>query len=209
MVAAGEVVYLVCRGRSGKVRLRGRVVDLEGEEMRVGFEKDPGISLPHPAGCPTEAGELGKFSFVKVPAEAVSTVLPAGWGTRMGGSAPSFEDALAVWEIVSKTVEKLESSEAEAQVQRASPSQPAQESGQGRGANKRMEAELLEMSKSLFGAESEDSEDSEDAEDVAPPRKSKSGHLAPGVSSLARSSSAKEGKSKSKTPEDLLQQMVV
>ena len=209
MVVAGEVVYLVCRGRSGKVRLRGRVVDLEGEEVIVGFEKDPGISLPHSAGCPTEAGELGKFSFVKVPAEAVSTVLPAGWGTRVGGSAPSFEDALAAWEIVSKTVEKLESSEAEAQVQRASPSQPAQESGQGRGANKRMEAELLEMSKSLFGAESEDTEDSEDAEDVAPTRKSKSGHLAPGANGLARSSSAKEGKSKSKTQEDLLQQMVV
>ena len=52
MVATGDVVYLVCRGRSGKVRLRGRVVDLEGEEVVVGFEKDPGISLPHSAGCP-------------------------------------------------------------------------------------------------------------------------------------------------------------
>ena len=209
MVATGDVVYLVCRGRSGRVRLRGRVVDLEGEEVVVGFEKDPGISLPHSAGCPPEAGDLGKLSFVKVPAEAVSTALPAGWGTRVGGSAPSFEDALAAWEIVSKTVEKLESSEAEAQVQQAPQSKPAQESGLGRGANKKLEAELLEMSKSLFGGESEDSEDSEEEEDAAPPRKSKSGHLAPGASSLARSSSGKEGRSKSKTQDDLLQQMMV
>ena len=209
MVATGDVVYLVCRGRSGKVRLRGRVVDLEGEEVVVGFEKDPGISLPHSAGCPPEAGDLGKLRFVKVPAEAVSTALPAGWGTRVGGSAPSFEDALAAWEIVSKTVEKLESSEAEAQVQQAPQSKPAQESGLGRGANKKLEAELLEMSKSLFGGESEDSEDSEEEEDAAPPRKSKSGHLAPGASSFARSSSGKEGRSKSKTQDDLLQQMMV
>ena len=113
MVVGGDVVFVSCRGNQGLVRVRGRAVEVDGDlgvvvlacQSSIGRHLDQKI----------EAGEEGKrLTFLEVPLSAASTKTPPGWGSVVGGSAPELDEALPLWDKVSKEM-ALESSEAEVQ----------------------------------------------------------------------------------------------
>ena len=180
MVQVGEVVFLICRGKSGKIRVRGTLIE-EAEDGNVIVAISPEVAAEIPQAAKRERlGDPG-LGFIKVPAHSISTSTPAGWGTSVGGSPPKLEKALPVWDRLSKEV-GLQSSEAEAVENRP---QEAASSKQ-----RTLEKELLQMSQELWKGQSSDSGTS-DSEDEVPKARSSGRHLAPGAGSVNKPKSKK------------------
>ena len=201
MVQVGDTLYLCCKSKEDrKIRIRGTVVEEESGTLTVGFSVDLARELANAV----TYDKAGQFScgFLKVEANSVSSVLPAGWGASVGGKAPALEAVLPIWDNLSKTI-GLESSEAEA----VGPvrKDPAVA---GSSTNRALEKELMRMQQELWqeqdsGDESSVSEDegrSGSSEDVR--------HLAPGTSSLKKKE--KKVKENSKTDmSSVMQQMMM
>ena len=83
MVQVGDTVYLCCKSKEDrKIRIRGTVVEEESGTLTVGFSVDLARELANAV----TYDKAGQFScgFLKVEANSVSSVLPAGWGSQCG-----------------------------------------------------------------------------------------------------------------------------
>ncbi len=173
MVQVGEVVFLICRGKVGKIRVRGTLIE-EGEDGNVVLAISPDLAAEIPQSANREkVGESG-VGFIKVPAHSISSSTPAGWGTSVGGSPPKLEKALPIWDRLSKEV-GLQSSEAEAVENRPREAASSKQ--------RTLEKELLQMSQELWKNQSSDSGTS-DSEDDPPRARSSGRHLAPGAGAV-------------------------
>lgn len=205
MVVGGDVVFVSCRGNQGLVRVRGRAVEVDGDlgvvvlacQSSIGRHLDQKI----------EAGEEGKrLTFLKVPLSAASTKTPPGWGSVVGGSAPELDEALPLWDKVSKEM-ALESSEAEVQSLAMQPKKVKTSMAAAGGRKSQpsgLAEELQRMQQDLWGksggGSSEDESSEEETEEELPPRSRK--HLAPGASALKKPSKKDSAASSSKSKRD-------
>ena len=203
MPPLASTVYLVCKGSSGKQRLRGVVVAEEAGDLVVGIDAE--LAREVSEAVIFEKAGASSVGFVKVPGCAISEVLPAGWGAEVGGTVPSLSAALPAWGSLSNSVE-LHSSDVEplAKPVVAPKATPPASSKFLSGSQRAMEAELLQMGEQLWGRE--ESEDESESEVCEEPSRSPVKHLPPGSSGLGKV----KKKPKSKSGEgDLLQKAML
>ena len=192
MVQSGETVWFSCRIADGSVRIKGIVVQVDGDSCVVGCSSDTVKSISYKF-IPAEDQSV---AFVKIPIGAVSTNAPTGWKKNVGGHPPVFSDASALWKKADLAA-PLESSEAEMPGQsKAAGSAPA--------SSQKLQGDLARMSADLWGgdgASSSPSEASSSDEEDATPFKTGQKHLPPGASSMRARKKASSEKSKSKSKE--------
>lgn len=203
MAEPGDIVYFRCRGSQGSIPVRATVLTIEGDTLVAAVPHLIAGGLPHGA----VGGDKGsRCGFLKVPTNAVTTSKPEGWTASTGGTAPSFETALAIWEAMTLE-EPLESSEAE-QGKGATSSKTLPP---GKKGPRTLEMDLKQMGKELWGglesgSEEEDS-GSEEEEDALPSRSVR--HLAPGGSSLKPKTKKDKKKEKETHASEQLQQAMM
>ncbi len=179
MVQVGDIVYLCCKSKEDrKVRIRGTVVEEDSGALTVGFSVDLARNLAN--AVIYEKAEQPGCGFIKVGANSVSSVLPAGWGASVGGKAPALEAVLPVWDDISKTV-GLESSEAEA-VGKPKKNPAAA----GASTQRSLETELARMQQELWQNQDSGDESSVSEDEDRPGSSGDVRHLAPGASSLKK-----------------------
>lgn len=186
VVRPGEFIYFVCKGDNGKVKVRGITLEVLGDGTLVAGV-DPAVVKGVPNAILFEKSGSKSVGLIKIPAESVSTVVPAGWGNQAGGVAPKLAAAKVAWEKMSG--EALNSSETEQLGQQTNPSGPSRKS--------RLEEDLLQMSQELWDVSEEEGESSSDG---GMDRRRRGGkHLAPGASgSSAERPKSREGKNSGK-----------
>ncbi len=180
MDQVGEVVFLICRGKIGKIRVRGTLIE-EAEDGNVVVAVSPEIAADIPQAAKREKAGGPGVGFIKVPAHSISSATPAGWGTSVGGSPPKIEVALPLWDRLSKEG-GLQSSEAE-----AIESRPREKAS---SKQRSLEKELLQMSQELWKGQTSDGGTS-DSEDDRPRARPSGRHLAPGAGALNKSKAKK------------------
>ena len=174
MVSLGSTVFFICKGKEGKVKLRGTVVDTANQTLVVAIDAPQAGQIANSV-LYQKAGE-DSIGFVRVAASAVSSVEPAGWD-GIGGSTPKFSKSLVAWESLESKV-GLDSSETEkAPVEGRKGSEPFQ---------RKLEQDLLRMSQELWTGGGSGSDDSSSESDVGAEVSRPAKHLAPGASSKGR-----------------------
>ena len=186
VVRPGEFIYFVCKGDNGKVKVKGITLEVLSDGTLVAGV-DPAVVKGVPNAILFEKSGSKSVGLIKIPAESVSTVVPAGWGNQAGGVAPKLAAAKVAWEKMSG--EALNSSETEQLGQQTNPSGPSRKS--------RLEEDLLQMSQELWDVSEEEGESSSDG---GMDRRRRGGkHLAPGASgSSAERPKSREGKNSGK-----------
>ena len=188
-VAEGDVVFLVFRGESGKLKVSGRVVAAEEETVVVcGFpDKFSGLEEV----VKGQASETGReLCFVRVDQSAVSKQLPAGWNRD---PVPKLASCKKVWAEVG---EIALSSEAEA---------PGSQKPRGSGEKPAEVRDLLDL-EGLWALSEESEEDEEELVEKAGNRGSRARFLAPGAS--GRDSDKTKDRSREKKGVDMMQTML-
>ena len=170
MVRPGESVYFICKGEQGKVRVKGIALEVTAEGTLVAGV-DPSVIQGVPNAILFEQTGCKSVGLIKVPADSVSTVQPAGWGNQVGGVAPKMVNAKKAWEKMSGEG-GLNSSETELL------NPPAESSAKPK--KSRLEEDLLQMSQELWDVSEEEGESSSDGEINR--RKNGGKQLAPGAS---------------------------
>ena len=174
MVSLGSTVFFICKGKEGKVKLRGTVVDTANQTLVVAIDAPQAGQIANSV-LYQKAGE-DSIGFVRVAASAVSSVEPAGWD-GIGGSTPKLSKSLVAWESLESKV-GLDSSETEkAPVEGRKGSEPSQ---------RKLEQDLLKMSQELWTGGGSGSDDSSSESDVGAEASRPAKHLAPGASSKSR-----------------------
>lgn len=201
MVHPGDVVFLACKSKTDtRVRIRGTAVEVEGGNVTVAFSAELASAIQNAAVYEKE-GETA-LGFIKVPAEATSSAVPAGWGSKVGGKAPSFEASLAAWDSLSRQV-GLESSEAEVVAEEVHGKKTKKSNAEG-PLKASLEAELMKMGQEMWDVSEEDESSSEDG---SPGAAASSKHLAPGARS--RRSKKKDKKREKAEKGDLFQEVLL
>ena len=88
MVRPGDKVFLVCKGETDKIRIKGTVVEeVDDDNLVVGIDPDIAKKVSNSL-LSEKSGGSPPLGFIKVPVDSVSSVLPAGWENATGGQAP-------------------------------------------------------------------------------------------------------------------------
>ena len=197
MVRPGDKVFLVCKGETGKIRIKGTVVEeVDDDNLVVGIDPDIAKKVSNSL-LSEKSGGSPPLGFIKVPVDSVSSVLPAGWENATGGQAPKLNRAAAAWKSLGSQV-GIESSETE--------KLPGKETEKSSGSQRKMEQELLQMSQELWGEGSNGEESSSD--DGSTMVNPGTRHLAPGAGSMPKKASKNKGGGNSDAQEMLQKVML-
>ena len=107
----GQKVFLRLRDRHGEaICLAGWIVEEVGREVVVACHPSKLESVGN--SVIREGGEgQPSIGYIRVPGEAVSSVVPAGWGEKIGKQVPSLRASFGLWFTGEEP--SMESSEAE------------------------------------------------------------------------------------------------
>ena len=190
MVSLGSAVFFICKGKEGKVKLRGTVIDSSDQTLVIAIGAPQAGQIANSV-VYEKTGE-DSIGFVRVATSAVSSVEPAGWEGGVGGSPPKLSKGLTAWESLESKA-GLDSSETERV--------PAEGRRKEEPTQRKLEQDLLKMSQELWNGGGSGSDDSSSESDVGAEASRPGRHLAPGASSKSR-----EKKNKNEKPEEDLQQ---
>ena len=193
-VAEGDIVYLVFRGETGKLKVSGRVVAVEEDTLVVcGFPDKFGGLEEVVKGKAADSGR--ELCFVRVEQSAVSKQLPAGWNRD---PVPKLAACKKVW---AETGEIALSSEAEAPGSKQ-PSGSTEKPATSARAKSGLERDLFDL-EGLWALSEESEEEEDETVEKAGNRGGKTRFLAPGAS--CRDSDRSKDRSRDKKGTDVMQ----
>lgn len=196
-VAEGDIVYLVFRGETGKLKVSGRVVAVEEDTLVVcGFPDKFGGLEEVVKGKAADSGR--ELCFVRVEQSAVSKQLPAGWNRD---PVPKLAACKKVW---AETGEIALSSEAEAPGSKQ-PSGSTEKPATSARAKSSLERDLFDL-EGLWALSEESEEEEDETVEKAGNRGGKTRFLAPGAS--GRDSDRSKDRSRDKKGTDVMQAML-
>ena len=196
----GQKVFLRLRNSHGEaVCLSGWIVEEVGREVVVACHPSKLESVSN--FVIREGGEgQPSIGYIRVPGEAVSSVVPAGWSEKVGKQVPSLRASLGLWFTGEEP--SMESSEAEP-LKVSSTKKPAPAASSMKNP---LVAGLLGMEQDLFEESGRGSVGSESGEEVAqsvPQRRLANGILPPG-GTVPRTTSKPNKSTKAAVEGDLL-----
>ena len=104
MVQEVDVVYcLIKRENEETLKVGGTVVEAKGDTVVLAAPKNSIKGVPNSL-LASAPGEKAELAFVRVPANSLSSVLPAGWSAKLTSRLPKKEVCLAAWGELEKEV---------------------------------------------------------------------------------------------------------